>query len=44
LLLVFFHLFMKKKMQRQMIRSMENLKEFCKPSFTSARMTVQNLN
>lgn len=43
-LLAFFNLFMKRKMQRQMSRSMENLKEFCKPSFAAARMTVQNMN
>jgi len=44
LVLAFFNLFMKKKTQRKIIRSIENLKEFCKPSFVSTQMTVNNLN
>ena len=44
LMLTLFNFFMKKKTQRQMIRSIENLKEFCKPSFINPQMTVSNLN
>jgi len=44
LLLTVFHLFMKRKLQKQMWRSIENLKEFCKPSFVNPQVTVNNLN
>jgi len=40
----FFSLFMKKKSQRQIRKSIENLKEFCKPSFLNPQMTVTDLN
>ena len=43
-LLAIFSLFMKKKMQRQLRRSIENLKEYCKPSFSNPQMTVTDLN
>lgn len=44
LLLTVFNLFMKRKLQKQMWRSIENLKEFCKPSFVNAQVTANNLN
>jgi hypothetical protein len=44
LVVFLFTLFMKRKTQRNLMRSIENLKEFCKPSFVSAQMTVNNLN
>jgi hypothetical protein len=44
LLLAVFNLFMKRKLQKQMWRSMENLKEFCKPSFVNPQVTENNLN
>ena len=44
LLLAFFNMFLKKKQQRQMIRSIENLKQLCKPSFVDAQLTVSNAN
>jgi hypothetical protein len=44
LVLTFFHLFMKRSAQRKINRSIENLKEFCKPSFVNTQMTVNNLN
>jgi hypothetical protein len=44
LLLTIFTLFMKRKLQRKMSNSIENLKEFCKPSFVSPQVTVNNLN
>jgi hypothetical protein len=44
LVLAIFSLFMKKKMQRQLRRSIENLKEYCKPSFLNPQMTVTELN
>jgi len=40
----FFSLFMKKKMQRNIRNSIENLKEFCKPSFLNPQINVSNLN
>jgi hypothetical protein len=43
-LLAIFSFFMKKKMQRQLRRSIENLKEYCKPSFLNPQMTVTELN
>jgi len=42
--LTLFNLLMKKKTQRQINRSIENLKEFCKPSFANPQVTVSNLN
>jgi carbon monoxide dehydrogenase subunit G len=44
LLLSVFNLFIKRKMQKQMMRSIENLKEFCKPSFVNPKETITNLN
>lgn len=45
LVLFFFNLFMKRKTQKQISRSIENLKEFCKPSFTNPKViTVNTLN
>jgi carbon monoxide dehydrogenase subunit G len=44
LLLTVFNLFMKRKLRNQMSRSIENLKEFCKPSFVNPQVTVNNLN
>jgi hypothetical protein len=38
----FFLLFMKKKMQRNIRKSIENLEEFCKPSFLNPQ--INNLN
>jgi len=40
----FFSLFMKKKLQRNIRKSIENLKQFCKPSFLNPQMTVTDLN
>jgi len=42
--LAFFSLFMKRKLQRNIKRSIENLKEYCKPSFLNPQMTVTDLN
>ena len=44
LILIVFNLFMKKRVRRNINRSIENLKEFCKPSFVNTQMTVKNLN
>ncbi|HTM94170.1 MAG TPA: DUF2652 domain-containing protein [Flavisolibacter sp.] len=44
LLLMIFNLFMKGKLQKQMSRSIENLKEFCKPSFVNPQVMANNLN
>jgi hypothetical protein len=44
LLLVFFNLFMKTKMQRKIVSSIENLKEFCRPGFVNTQMIINNLN
>lgn len=44
LLLLVFNLFMKRKQQKQMWRSIENLKEFCKPSFVNPQVMAKNLN
>jgi hypothetical protein len=43
-LLTIFNLFMKRKLQKKMSNSIENLKEFCRPSFISPQVTVNNLN
>jgi hypothetical protein len=43
-ILAIFSLFMKRKMQRQLRRSIENLKEYCKPSFLNPQLTVTELN
>jgi hypothetical protein len=43
-LLIIFNLFMKRKLQKQMSRSIENLKEFCKPSFVNPQVMANNLN
>lgn len=43
-LLALFSLFMKKKHQRNIKQSIENLKTFCKPSFLNPQMTVTDLN
>lgn len=44
LLITVFNLFMKRKIRKQMLKSIENLKEFCKPSFVNPHVTVNNLN
>jgi carbon monoxide dehydrogenase subunit G len=44
LVLTFFNLFMKKNTQNKIRRSIENLKEFCRPSFVNPQITVNNLN
>jgi hypothetical protein len=44
LLLGIFNLFMKRKLQKQIAQSIENLNEFCKPSFSNSQLTATNLN
>lgn len=44
LVLGFFNLFMKKKTQNKIRRSIENLKEFCRPSFVNPQVSHTNLN
>lgn len=44
LLLTFFNFFLKAKTQRKIVRSIENLKEYSRPGFVNAQMTVNNLN
>lgn len=43
-LLTLFHLFMKKRIQKQIVRSINNLKEFCKDPFIRQRTAIEHLN
>ena len=44
LVLGIFNLFMKRKLQKQIAQPIENLNEFCKPSFSNSQLTTTNLN
>jgi hypothetical protein len=44
LVLGIFNLFMKRKLQKQIAQPIENLNEFCKPSFLNSQVTATNLS